>query len=116
MSLPSSDKLEAISVHLSTYVKTNMELLKLEVLERGSSLGAKIIANLLILFAVFLLLLFASLGAGFYLSSKLGDTYSGFLILAAFYLLVAILMLTIRRRYMERAFRNRMVHKVLEKI
>jgi hypothetical protein len=53
------------------------------------------------------------MGVGFYLSALLGDTFSGFGIIAGFYLLISIILLIGRKRLIEKPLRNKIIRKLL---
>jgi len=112
-----SDNVEfkELTERLKTYVATNLEIIKLEVFERTSVLGASFISSLLLGLSGLLFVLFLSLGVGFYLSTLFGDTYTGFAILAGFYLLIVVILLIGRKKAIERPQRDRIIRMLLNK-
>jgi len=112
-----SDHLEMgeIAESLKNYVNTNIELLKLEVTELCSVIGASLLSNLLVIFIVALFAFFASLWFGFYLSDLLGDNYSGFAIIAGFYLILGIILILGKNKFLESPIRDKIIQKVLNK-
>lgn len=100
---------------LKSYVNTNIELLKLEVTERCSVIGASLLSNLLVILIVALFALFVSLWLGFYLSALLGDSYSGFAIIAGFYLILGIVLILGKNKFLESPLRDKIIQKVLNK-
>ena len=108
-------KLEELTDNFKKYVTTSYELIKLEATERTSVVGSAIISNLLIGVAGTMFVLFLSLTAGFYLSSKIGDSYSGFAIVTGFYLIVAIILKVGKKKMVEMPLRDTIVRKVFSK-
>ncbi len=109
------DKLEEITDSLKQYVNTNFEIIKLEATERTSVIGSSFASGLIVGLTAFLFIFSLSIGLGFYLSSLLGDSYSGFLIIAAFYFILAIVMLIGRKKFIESPLRDKIIQKLLEK-
>jgi hypothetical protein len=106
---------EELIDNLKAYVQTNLELLKLELVERISVVGASLTGNLIIGLVVALFLFFLSLGVGFYLSALMGDNYSGFLILAGIYFLIGFLLVLGRKKRVEKPLRDVIIRKILSK-
>ena len=106
------DKLEGLTDNLNRYVKTNYELIKLEAAETSCIVGSKLIVNLFLLLVAVFLLLFVSLGLGFYLSNYFGNNYFGFIIIASFYFLLGCILMIGKRRLIETPLRNKIIRKV----
>lgn len=113
--MPDQEKLQDLTENLKTYLSTNYELIRLQTTDRASVIGSGMMSSLLIGFAGMLLLLCITLVAGFYLSSLLGDSYSGFAIVAGFYLLVILILVIGRKKLIERPMRDRIIRKMLGK-
>lgn len=112
--MPEYNKLEEITDSLKEYLLLNFEILKLEATERISVIGSSLTAMLLVGLSVFLFVFTMSIGLGFYLSALLGDTYSGFAIIAAFYFLLAIVLFVGRKKLIERPLRDKIIEKILK--
>jgi len=110
-----NENIEDLTNCLTTVVKTNYELLKLEAIERTSVIGSALISNLFILLVSFLFILTLSLGAGYYISNLFEDNYSGFAIVSAFYLLIAIILVLGRKALIENPVREKIIGNLLNK-
>jgi hypothetical protein len=110
--MPEQDKIEVLVESINKYVKTNCELIKLEATERTSVIGSSLISNLLIGLVGILLIFFISLGAGFYISYRIGDNYSGFIIVAGFYFILGFILMIGRRTLMEIPIRDKIISKI----
>jgi len=106
-------KIEEITESLKSYIATNYELIKLKAIERFTVILADLISDFLVGLVLFLFVFFTSLWAGFYLSVRLGDNFSGFAIVAGFYLLVGLIMLIVRKKMVEKPLRNKIVRKIM---
>lgn len=109
-------KIEELIESLKRFVSTNYELNKLEAIKRSAVIGPGLVSGLLLGIVAILFVFFISLGAGFYLSEKLGNSYSGFAITAAFYLLVGFIVFFRRKRLIERPLRDKIIERVFSKI
>ena len=105
-------KIEEIIENLKNYINTNYELLKLKAVERISVSLADLISDFLVGLVLFLFVFFISLWAGFYLSTLVGDNYSGFAIVAGIYLLIGLIMIVLRRKLVEKPLRNKIIRKI----
>ena len=107
-----SGKIEALTENLKGFVNLSFELNKLEAVERSSTVGAGLISGLLVGFVLIFFLFFVSMGIGFYLSEKLGNTYVGFAITSGFYLILGICLFLTRKKLIENPLRDKMIQKV----
>lgn len=108
------EKIEGLSDSVKQYVQLNYEIIKLEATNKTSEIGSSIFASLIIGIVCFLLVLTLTLGAGFYLSTLLGDTFSGFLIIAGLYLLISIILFVGRNILLEKPIRDNIIRKLLD--
>ncbi|MBL0309934.1 MAG: phage holin family protein [Bacteroidetes bacterium] len=109
------EKIEELTESLKTYVSTNYELGKLEAAERSAVIGSGLIIGLLVGVVSSLFLFFISLWVGFYLSNLLGDNYSGFGIIAVFYLVLGLFLVFGREKLIKRPIRDKMIRLVFSK-
>jgi len=106
-------KIDGLTESLKQYVGTNIELIQLEIIEHFSVIGASLISIILVGIAGTLFVLFISIGAGFYLSYLLGNYYSGFAIIAGFYLLLFLIMIIGKKKLFEKPLRDKIIQKVI---
>jgi len=112
--MPEFKKLEELTDSLKQYLLLNIEIIKLEATNHVSAIGSTVVSSLVVGISAFLFVFTLSIGLGFYLSALLGDSYSGFAIIAAFYFLLAIILFLGRKRLIERPLRNKIIEKILE--
>lgn len=111
--MPEIKKIEELTDSVKQYLLLNIAILKLESTKQASTIGASVVSTLLIGTTVFLLVVTLSIGLGLFLSALLGDTYSGFAIVAAFYLVLAVVLLTGRKILIEKPLRNKIIRRIL---
>ena len=98
-------KLEGLINNLTRYIETRMELFKLEVKEELAKSMAKLLVMLLLAFAFTFFLLFISVAAAYFLGESVG-IFNGFLIIAVFYLVVALSLFLSRKSIIEKMERK----------
>jgi hypothetical protein len=96
---------------VTDYVKVRKELTLLKTVDKGSQIFANFLSDIFVLVFAILAFLFGSFALSFYLSEILGNSYSGFLIVAGFYLLVAIILNSIKDKYLEKKIMNVIIAK-----
>lgn len=111
--MPDHSEIEELTQSLGRYAHTSFELVKLEATERGSGIGAGLVSGFIMALISILFLFFISLWAGFFLSAKLGDSYSGFPIVAGVYLLLGIVLWVNRKKMIEKPLRNSFIKKIV---
>ena len=96
------------------YGKTTLELVKLKTVEKLSdaisSFASRMIA--IVFFVMFFIL--ASIGLSVWLGELLGKTWLGFLLVAAFYGLIGIVMFFILHNPVKKQFSNIIIKQVLK--
>ena len=96
------------------YIHVRTELSVLSAVDKGSQLFAGLLIGCLILILTVLAGLFGSFALGFYLSEVLNNTYGGFLIVAGLYLLGAIILNSIKAKYLEKRIINLVIEKIFK--
>jgi len=107
------NKAEEISNGLKQYLMLNYEIVKLQATDKVSVLGSSLFGLLMVGISAFLFAFTLSIGLGFYLSAVLGNAWSGFAIIAAFYFLVAIVLFIGRKKMIEKPLRDKIIDKLL---
>jgi hypothetical protein len=87
---------------LQEYVNLKLELARIDLQAATARTVSHLFSGLLILFFVFMMVLFASVATGFYLSEKMDSFVNGFGIVAAAYVIFFIVLLIIRKNVIQR--------------
>lgn len=85
---------------LEKYLEDRILLLKLHSVEKISVLVSLMFTGLLMALLSFFVLLFISIMAGYYFGSLIGSLYAGFGIVAAFYIILLIILATTGKKYL----------------
>lgn len=105
--------IEAMTESISNLMSIHYELLKLEATERSSEIGSSFVSQLILGLLAFMILFFLSLFAGFWLSARMNDSYSGFAIVAGFYFLLFLLCILFKKNIIEQPLRENLIKKML---
>jgi uncharacterized membrane protein YgcG len=107
--------IEDLTDNLQEYLKTSAELYKMQATAKGAELGAEMIIG--IIAGVFLAMgfLFASFAAAYSISDWLGKQYSGFLVVAVLYALLATIILLLKGRGLKASIADFIVKQIYGK-
>ena len=97
------------------YVNLRVELAKTEAAEKIAKASGSVGAAVVILLTVFFFLLFASVMAGFYFSGLLHSYFYGFGIVAAFYLVLLLVLAVAKKGLIEKPVADRVVRLLFDK-
>ena len=106
------DKIEELTANLKEYINIRYKLLELKASDKFSAIGSKTISGFAIGMLGFLVVFFTSFGIGIYLSSLIGDKFSGFFVVAVFYFLLVLLIIIYRKKLMSTPIRNRIIKEL----
>ncbi len=98
---------------LRGYIQTNLELAKLEIVERGSVIGTALFSGVVIAVFGLLALLLLSIGAAFLIGQAFENDFVGFALVSGFYLLLALVLLLLRKQLVEKSIRDKILHELL---
>jgi len=99
---------------ISEYLKTYYKLKVLNVADKATTITASTMASLVILFFGIFVLLFSGIALGFWLGHLLDSNALGFLLVAALYLLIIIILVALRKRIVFPMIRNSLINKLYE--
>ncbi len=110
--MPNAEKIDDFTYNLKEYVTLQLELVKLEAVEKVSVIGSELTSGFMVLLWSLLFIFFISLSAGFYLSSILGNTYIGFLLVAGFYFTVGLIFYLGRKLFVTKPVKNKIIKSI----
>jgi hypothetical protein len=84
---------------IERYIKDRLLLIRIDATEKGAKLAAHFVTGMVLGLLFFFILLFVSIMAGYYFSELTGSQFYGFGIIAGFYVLIFVILLAIRKRY-----------------
>ncbi|MBC7864687.1 MAG: phage holin family protein [Bacteroidia bacterium] len=103
-------KIEETVENIKEYIHIRYELLTLHASDKISHVSSEIFSRALIASVCILSVLLLSFSAAFYISTLKGGSYTfGFLIVGGAYLVIALIMICFRKKFIARPFRNKMI-------
>ncbi len=88
------------------YAETNVNLIKLKLINKGSSITSAFMAYVIIAVFVLMLIILLSIGAAIWIGKILGETYFGFFITGGFFLLLIIILYTLGAKWLKMPIAN----------
>ncbi len=99
---------------IKEYAQVQKELIMLTAADKASELFANLVTNIVFGICCLFALIIGSFACGFMISEKMGNTYSGFFIVAGFYLLIALIVAFTKNKYLEKPIANAVIKKVFK--
>jgi hypothetical protein len=96
------DDVDNIRKDVLKYIEVNFNLIRLHIVENLSKIFSNIATVAIAGYLLFLIIVFLSFSAGFFLGSVLKSNELGFLCIAGFYCLLLVLFLFLRKQIIER--------------
>jgi hypothetical protein len=106
--------IEIILHRTEEYAKTSFEILKLKTLKTSTAIASSVISRFILILVVVICLLISSLGVSFWIGEILGKVYYGFLIVAAFWAVVGIVLYLFFSKRIKKLISDSIIKKVLE--
>ena len=94
------------------YVETNIELLKLKIINKGSSITSTFLTYIIIAVFIIMLIILFSIGTALWIGKLLGETYYGFFITGGFFLLMIIILFSLRNKWLKIPITNSLVQNL----
>jgi fatty acid desaturase len=106
--------IELLLERAADYTKTSYELVKLKTLSKSSDIFSSFIPNAVVIIFVASFLLFLNFGVAFWLGSIMGEIYYGFFAIAAFYVVIGIVVHFFLHKRIKRKIENYIIQKALK--
>ena len=88
------------------YIETNVSLIKLKLIDKGSSVISAFLAYIIIAVFVILLIVLLSIGVSLWLGKMLGETFLGFFVTAGFFIILSLLLYKLRNKWLKMPIAN----------
>ncbi|WP_310556960.1 hypothetical protein [Flavobacterium sp.] len=110
----STTVLETLFEKTTVYVKTSIELYKLEAVSCLANIISSIAVRLIVFFVFVLFSFFLNIGMALFLGEWLGKVYYGFFAMALIYIFLAILFLLFQNQLIKNPICNFIIRKTTE--
>ena len=105
--------LESLLERATEYGKTSYELVKLKALEKSSDVASSFLPHSVVFVLIASFMLFLNLGLALWLGEILGKIYLGFFVVAAFYVIIGIVIHFFMHKWFKRLIRNYIIKQLL---
>ncbi len=102
---------EPLIKHLELYGKQSIELVRLKTIDKTANLFSTLFAKVLLFSSLLLGLVILSIGGAVFLGDFIGNMAFGFVIVAAFYLIIGLILLLIQPT-LKSSFYNSLIEKL----
>jgi hypothetical protein len=108
------NRIEQLLQHLKEYVLLRMHITELKMGSKASLLASSVLTFILLFMVVFFFILVFTIGIALWISSSIGEWYSGFLIMAALYLVVGFILYIFRNTWVRKPIHNLIVKEIFD--
>lgn len=94
------------------YIESNVSLIKLKLINRGSSMTSAFLAYSIIAVLILIMAIMLSIGAAIWIGKLLGETYYGFFVTGGFILLLIVLLYVLRNKWLKFPIANSLLQNL----
>lgn len=110
-----SPGLDSLKIHVKEYINTRIDIAVLKATEKGSHIVSNAALYVAVFFVSVFFLLLLTIGLSLLISDAIGNSWSGFLIMAGVYLLIGVLLWVMRDKWIRKPVVNIFIRSVLGK-
>jgi len=110
---PTLTLIESLFGQTKDYVDNRLELFKLQMIDKTSSVTSSIVAGLALFVVFFIFFLVLNIGIALLIGDLVGKSYLGFLIWAGFYLIVGLVIFFKREKLFKTPVSGMIIRKFL---
>jgi uncharacterized membrane protein len=108
--------LENLIEKAETYSKTSLELYKLNTIYKSADVLSTLAIKLVITIVLIIVALMLNIGLALWFGSLLGETFYGFFIIAAFYVLLSLIIYFFKNEWIKHPVSDFIISQTLKKI
>lgn len=97
---------------IKDYGKTSYELYKLKTVSKTAEIASTFVSRITVVIVLFMFLVFASIGLALWLGELLGKPYLGFLCVAVFYIILAVVLFYSLHKLLKRKISNLIISEI----
>lgn len=107
-------KVGDLTESITDYLETSYKLAVLNVTDKATTVVASVMASLVVLFLGLFVILFGGIALGVWLGELLDNAALGYLLVAALFLLIILVVVAMRKRIVFPMLRNKIINKLYE--
>lgn len=108
--------IESLAEKAEAYTKSTVDLFKLKAIDKSAHLVSSVMSALIITIVVLCVTMMVNIGAALWIGELIGSSFCGFFIVAAFYILVAIILGVFRKSILQTPFSNCIITYIRKEI
>jgi|SRR6185503_15530965 len=108
------DKVDELSSHVKDYLGTLYELTALKLVQQLVNVAAFAANSFLVIIFSILILLLGGIGLGWWLGDVMNSRAGGFLVVAGFYLICLVCLMTFMKKIIFSSIRDKILKKIYE--
>ncbi len=112
--MENQSSVESLIDRVKNYVETRINLLRLKAIDKSSSVLSLIISLIVVGLIGFICFIFINIGLALLLGELLGRSYYGFFVIALLYLVIGLVMYSMRDKIIVTPVTNSMIKKLLD--
>lgn len=105
---------ESLAEKAENYARTNIELAKLKATDKVSDVVSTIVLKIVYVFLALLIILMLNFGLALYIGERMGYSYSGFFIVALFYIIVGCLVYAFKKSWVSDPIKDAVISNILD--
>ena len=106
------NKIEKFLINIKDYAEVRFDLVSLNIQDKLSILVSSLVSMMVLSVFALLVLLFAGIGAAIWLDGYFNNSYVGFFCIMGFYILVALIVLINREKWIKFPVMNSLIKKI----
>lgn len=106
--------LELLFEKAADYVETRVDLLKLQAVDKTSDVVSSLVVMLIVSLIFSIVFFVLNIGLALWIGTLLGKTYYGFFVVAAFYIIVGLLIYLLKGKFLKEDISNLIIKKLLK--
>ena len=110
---PTFTLIESLLSQSKDYAETRLELLKLKAVDKTSSIFSAVLSGVIFFIVFFIFFVVLNIGLALWIGDLVGRSYLGFLLLAAFYLVIGLVLYAGRNKWLKSTFTGIIIRKFL---
>ena len=107
-------KAETLTDHVSDYLETYYKLTVVNATQKATGVASISLIAVLMAFFFMFVFLFLGIGAGMWIGEALDNMKAGYFIVGGFYLVCAVIVILVRKKFIFPYVRNQIIQKVYE--
>ncbi|MEO7961608.1 MAG: hypothetical protein ABIR19_08670 [Ginsengibacter sp.] len=99
---------------LKEYGEARVQLLKLIAINKVSGFASTVVSMIILIMILFTIIFCVSIGAALLIGNMIGEAYYGFFIVAGFYLIIGLILFSVRSSVLREPVSNKLISELVD--